>query len=209
VAAKRILIAAPHTDDGEFGCGGSIAKFIEEGNDVYYTAFSTAEKSVPSGMPKNILETEVKGATNCLGIPPENLIVYKFEVRKLNYVRQDILEEFIKIRYDINPELVLSPIPADLHQDHATVATECMRAFKQVTILGYEIPWNNITFNAQAFIRLTEQHIAKKIEALKIYKSQAHQQYSTEQFIRSLATTRGVQIGSQFAEAFEVIRWVI
>lgn len=207
--SERILVVAPHTDDGEFGCGGSIAKFIDEGKNVYYVAFSTAEKSVPPGLPKNILETEVKEATKCLGIPRENLIIYKFEVRKLNYVRQDILEELIKIRNEINPQLVFSPIPTDLHQDHATAATECLRAFKQVSILGYEIPWNNITFNAQAFIKLNEQYIAKKIEALKIYKSQAHRQYATENFIRSLATTRGVQIGSELAEAFEVIRWII
>ncbi len=207
--SKRILIVSPHTDDGEFGCGGSIAKFVEEGNDIYYVAFSTAEKSVPPGLPKNILETEVKGATKHLGIPPENLIIYKFEVRKLNYFRQDILEEFIKIRKEINPQLVLSPIPADLHQDHTTAATECLRAFKQVSILGYEIPWNNIIFNAQAFVKLKEPHIVKKVEALKIYKSQSHRHYSTENFIRSLATTRGVQIGSDFAEAFEVIRWII
>ncbi len=41
---QRILVLAPHTDDGEFGCGGSIAKFIEAGKEVFYAAFSTAEK---------------------------------------------------------------------------------------------------------------------------------------------------------------------
>ena len=39
-----ILILAPHTDDGELGCGGSISRFIEEGKNVFYAAFSTAEK---------------------------------------------------------------------------------------------------------------------------------------------------------------------
>ena len=56
---EKILILAPHTDDGELGCGGSIARFIEEGKDVYYVAFSTAEESVEHGLPKNILEIEV------------------------------------------------------------------------------------------------------------------------------------------------------
>jgi len=31
----RVLILAPHTDDGEFGCGGSVARFIGEGKEVY------------------------------------------------------------------------------------------------------------------------------------------------------------------------------
>ena len=52
---ERILVLAPHTDDGEFGCGGSVARFLEEEKEVYYVAFSTAEESVPPDMPKNIL----------------------------------------------------------------------------------------------------------------------------------------------------------
>ena len=40
----RILVLAPHTDDGEFGCGGSIARFASEGNEVHYVAFSAAER---------------------------------------------------------------------------------------------------------------------------------------------------------------------
>jgi len=206
---NRILVLAPHTDDGEFGCGGSIAKFIEEGKDVFYVAFSTAEDSVPEGYPKNILEIEVREATEVLGINPNNLIIYKFQVRKLNYVRQELLEELVKIRNKISPDLVFIPSPNDLHQDHYTVAIEGMRAFKQVSLLGYEIPWNNITFHTQSFIKLEERHIIKKIEALKAYKSQQGRFYANEEFIRSLAITRGTQISVKYAEAFEVIRWVM
>lgn len=206
---KIILVLAPHTDDGELGCGGSIVRFLEEGKEVYYVAFSTAEDSVPEGFPKNILEMEVREATKILGIPSSNLIIYKFQVRKLNYVRQEILEELVKIKREISPDLVFIPSPNDLHQDHQTVAMEGMRAFKQVSILGYELPWNNIKFNTQAFIKLEDSHIIRKIEALKAYKSQSFRDYLTEDFIWSLAKTRGVQIGSKYAETFEVIRWVI
>lgn len=44
---RRVL--APHTDDGELGCGTSIARFVEEGADVFYAAFSTADQSLPEG----------------------------------------------------------------------------------------------------------------------------------------------------------------
>jgi len=206
---NRILVLAPHTDDGEFGCGGSIAKFIEEGKDVFYVAFSIAEDSVSEGYPRNILEIEMRVATKILGINPSNLIIYKFQVRKLNYVRQELLEEFVKIRNKISPDLVFIPSPNDLHQDHYTVAIEGMRAFKQISILGYELPWNNITFHTQSFIKLEERHIIKKIEALKAYKSQQDRFYANEEFIRSLAITRGTQISARYAEAFEVIRLVI
>ncbi len=206
---ERVLVLAPHTDDGEFGCGGSIAKFIEAGKDVYYVAFSTAEKSVPPGLPKNILEIEVKEAVKRLGIPSANLIIYKYEVRKLNYVRQEILEELVKMKKDIAPHLVFMPTTNDLHQDHHTVAVEGIRAFKQTGILGYELPWNNITFHTSAFIKLSEAHVAKKVSALKAYESQSHKSYATEDFLWGWARTRGIQIGTQYAETFEVVRWII
>jgi len=206
---QRVLVLSPHTDDGEFGCGASLAKFIAEGKDVFYAAFSTAEKSVPKGWPKDILEREVKEATKRIGIPPANLIIYKYEVRKLNYVRQEILEELVKIKKEINPHLVFIPSQNDLHQDHQTVATEAVRAYKQVSILGYELPWNTITFHTQGFIKLGKEHMEKKIHALKAYDSQKHRDYAAEDFIWSWAKTRGTQIGAPYAESFEITRWVI
>jgi len=206
---NRILILAPHTDDGEFGCGGSVARFIEEGKGIYYAAFSTAEESVPDPWPKDILKTEVKEATRRLGIPQDNVIIYNFKVRELSYHRQEILDELVKIKKDVCPDLVFLPSSNDLHQDHATVSEEGVRAFKTTTILGYEIPWNNIQFHAESFIILSEENINTKLNALGAYNSQKGKSYANEEFIRSLARTRGVQIGSRYAEAFEVIRWVM
>lgn len=203
---QNILILAPHTDDGELGLGGSINYFIEQGKNVVYVAFSTAEKSVPDGFPKDILKTEVRNATAELGIKSENLIIYNYEVRKLNYVRQEILEELIRIRQSSNFDLVFIPSLHDIHQDHTTIAQEGLRAFKNTTILGYELIWNNLTFNTQCFIKLQEKHIKAKVNALKKYESQGMRDYLSEEFIFSLARTRGVQVGSQYAEAFEVIR---
>ena len=206
---NRVLILAPHTDDGELGCGGTIARFAAEKHDVYYVAFSTAEQSLPVGFPSNTLELEVKAATKVLGIPPENLIVFKHEVRKLNYVRQEILEELVKLRKDIRPNLIFLPSPNDLHQDHSTVSEEGVRAFKHSSILGYELLWNNISFNTQSFVILTEKHVKTKIKALEEYRSQRHRKYLTKDFIIGWARTRGTQINADYAEAFEVLRWII
>ena len=134
---KNILVLAPHTDDGELGCGGLISKAVRQGAQVYYAAFSTADESVPSIFPSNQLEIEVKNATTIIGVKPENLFIYKHTVRKLNYVRQEILEEMIKLREKIQPDIVLLPSRNDIHQDHSTVTAEGIRAFKNCSILGY------------------------------------------------------------------------
>ena len=203
---NNILVLAPHTDDGELGAGATINYLIEKGKNVVYVAFSTAEQSVPEGFPKDVLKTEVRKATETLGVKPENLLIYNYEVRKLNYVRQEILEELVRIKKQIEFDMVFMPCMHDIHQDHTTIAQEGIRAFKNTTLLGYELIWNNLTFNTQCFVKLEQRHIDAKICALKEYKSQGVRNYLSPDFITSLARTRGVQIGSEFAEAFEVIR---
>ncbi len=203
---QNVLVLAPHTDDGELGVGATINYLIEQGKNVTYAAFSTAEQSVPKGFPKDILKTDVKAATSKLGIKPENLLIYNYEVRKLNYVRQEILEELIRIKNQYQFDLVFIPSLHDIHQDHTTIAQEGVRAFKNTTLLGYELIWNNLTFNTQCFVTLERRHIDAKINALKEYKSQGIRNYLSPEFIVSLARTRGVQIGSEYAEAFEVVR---
>jgi LmbE family N-acetylglucosaminyl deacetylase len=206
---KTVYVLAPHTDDGELGAGATIAKLIEKGANVYYFAFSTAETSVPEGFPKDILKTEVINATRKLGIPKENVIIYNYEVRKLNYARQEILEDLMKRRKLLQPDLVLMPSLNDIHQDHSTIAQEGLRAFKGTSILGYELIWNNLTFDTTSFVKLDKKYIQAKCDALKEYKSQGSRDYMSEEFIFALARTRGVQIGSTYAESFEVIRWVM
>ena len=205
---KKVLILAPHTDDGEFGCGGTIAKLISEGVEVHYIAFSACEQSVLPHFPSDILITEVKQATQVLGIKSENLYLLKYNVRTFNYNRQEILDDIIKFKNKINPDLVFIPSLNDIHQDHATIANEAVRAFKCCSILCYEMPWNNFNFATTSFMLLTEEHINIKIEALKKYKSQEHRSYANEEFIRSLASVRGVQVGQRYAEVFEVIRLI-
>jgi LmbE family N-acetylglucosaminyl deacetylase len=135
---KTVLVLAPHTDDGEFGCGGTIAKFVEEGANVFYVAFSAAEKSVPKELPSDILRTEVRLAIQELGIPVNNLLVRNFEVREFPQQRQQILEDLIVLKKEINPDLILMPCLNDIHQDHHTVAMEGLRAFK--TNISSDLP---------------------------------------------------------------------
>ncbi len=205
---KKVLVLAPHTDDGELGCGGTIAKLIEQGSEVFYVAFSACEQSVLPQFPKDVLITEVKAATQILGIKPENLTLFKYDVRTFNYHRQEILDDIIKLKANIDPDLVFVPSPNDIHQDHATISNEAIRAFKFTSILCYELPWNNFTFSTTCFFHLDEKHIEIKVEALKKYQSQASRPYANEEFLRSLARTRGVQIDTRYAEVFEVVRLI-
>ena len=186
-----------------------MARLIESGVKVTYAAFSTAAKSVPEGFPKDVLKHEVRAATAVLGIPETDLKVYDFEVRMFTTLRQDILEEMIVLQQEVDPDCVLMPALVDLHQDHKTIAEEGLRAFKRTTVMAYEIPWNNLNFQQQAYVRLEERHVEKKVQALACYESQGHRNYTREDYIRNVALTRGINIGCEFAEVFEVYRWIL
>lgn len=201
-----VLVLAPHTDDGELGCGGTICRLIEEGKSIYYVAFSICEESVPEGFPSDALEKEVKLATSCLGIKPENLILKKYPVRKFLDSRQEILEHLIQIRRMVQPSLVFMPSSHSLHQDHKTIYEEGMRAFKHHTCLGYDLPWDTISFSTTAFFKLEQRHVDKKLEAMRYYETQNFRTYCDGEFLKGLARVRGAQIAVPFAEAFELLR---
>ena len=203
---RRVLVLAAHTDDGEFGCGGTIARLLDEGVEVRYVAFSTATKSLPEGFAPDALAREVEEATAALGIT--NLAVHDFDVRTFPERRQDILELLIAEWEEWHPDAVFQPSLHDVHQDHQVVAAEGLRAFKRTTILGYEIPWNNFDFSYQAYFALTQAQVERKIAALAKYASQQHRRYSDPEYIRNLARTNGINVNRDYAEVFQVHRVV-
>lgn len=206
--AKRILVLAPHTDDGELGCGGTISRMLEEGHEVYYVAFSSCEASVPEGFPKDALVQEMHAATRVLGIPQHQVRLYNYPVRTFSESRQEILEILVGLRNELSPDYVFMPCTTSLHQDHQTISEEGLRAFKHYTCFGYDLPWDAVKFSSTAFFILDERHVEKKWLALCEYKTQNFRPYVDQGFIYGLARVRGAQIASKFAEAFELLRVV-
>lgn len=206
---ERVLVLAPHPDDGEFSSGGTIKRFTDLGLAVHYAAFSPCIKSLPAGLPEDTLWKELESAAKILGIPKENITTFDFPVRDFPEHRQAILEELIKLKKRVQPDLVLLPNSLDIHQDHHTIYQEGLRAFKHTRMLGYELPWNNLNFTNNCHIRLEREHIQAKMDALQCYQSQNFRNYMDPEYFFGLAKTRGIQINSNYAEAFELIRWII
>ena len=208
----KILILSPHTDDAELGCGGSIVKFLNQGDKIYWIVFSTAEDSLPENLPKNTLREEFINVVQSLNLSSDNYSICNFKVRYLHEHRQQILDKLIEVRRSFDPDLVIGPSVNDFHQDHQVVANEMIRAFKTTSsIISYELPWNHVTFNTQLFIKLNNDHISKKCSLLRNYQSQylKNRSYFSKNYIYGIGTTRGVQCNSKYAEAFEVVRWMI
>src|SRR5439155_14233271 len=117
---QRALVLAPHTDDGEFGCGGTMARLVEAGCEVRYVAFSIATRSLPDGFAPDTLAREVGEATAELGIPPERLTLHSFDVRPFPENRQAILELLFALWDELHPDFVFQPTLHDVRSEEHT-----------------------------------------------------------------------------------------
>ena len=207
---NRVLVLSPHVDDGELGCGGTMAKWIEEGKEIYYVAFSWCGKSIPKRLPPDILKRECVSATTTLGVSIKRLFLLDYDVRTFPEFRQEILDSMIEFKKKIKPELILVPSSHDTHQDHHVIYQEAIRAFKkEASIWGYEQPWNNLSFTTDIFVKLNKGHLDLKLKALKKYKSQLGKSYFDKKYLHGLEQTRGMQIYCSYAEAFELVRMIL
>ena len=86
------------------------------------------------------------------------------------------------------------------------MTNEALRAFRDCTLLGYELPWNNLEIKLNCFVSLEERHVRKKIEALECYGSQKHRPYLDAKFVRSVVRMRGISLAAPYAEGFETLK---
>lgn len=194
---KNALVLSPHTDDAELGCGGTIAKMVEEGWAVHVIYFSAVSDRYPD------LIDEAAKSGNILGVTHE---VLNFHTRFFPRDRQEILQALYDHSKENEYDVVFTPTTTDIHQDHGVVTSEAKRAFRKCTLLGYELPWNNLSVSLNCFIPLKEKHVKKKILALDCYNSQKHNPYFNDKFFRSVVKMRGIQLSCLYAEGFEAIK---
>lgn len=206
---KCVLFLGAHPDD-EIGCGATLHKLLREGHEVHYAYMSPCTQStIALGFEADKLIEECKASCLNLGIKSSNILEYDFPVRKLPEHRQEILETLVHLRKELDPGLVLVASRNDIHQDHATVSAEAIRAFKHASIIGYEFPWNQLESRIDLIVAVKEEDINAKIRSWQCYKTQSSRNYHGEELLKSLAKIRGLQANVEYAESFEVIRLVV
>jgi len=218
--AKRILVVAPHPDDETLGVGGTIAKSIVEGSEVF--VLTVAGHLPPLYEEKDYQTTleEAKNAYKVLGVKNFKFLdipatmVNEQPVHKLN-------SQILSVVNDFMPDTVLAPFP-DRHIDHKVIFESTMVATRPVgksagisLVACYETlsetHWNAPYLEpnfAPNYVVNIDEHIGTKLNALSCYKSQITKEIGPRSMksVNSLAHFRGSQSGCQYGEAFFIVR---
>lgn len=187
-----------------------MARLLEADADLSILAFCNADDALPKGFTKGTVYAELLRAAADLSIPQDRVVLRGYPNHRFPEHRQEILQELVDRSRKDPPDLVFAPSSSDVHQDHATVATEALRAFRKTsTIYGFDMPWNVAgRSRLDLYVELSEAHLALKTKALARFASQQGKanNCATPEYARALAAVRGNEIQVPFAEAFEVVR---
>jgi len=200
---KQVLFLGAHPDDIELGCGALLNHIVKQ-TDVLCVTLSDNQKNPDLQNVKN----EHYESMEVLGVPQEKIILGPFTTRVFPDSRQEILEYFLKLRKDFKPDLIFVHSKQDIHQDHNTMTDEALRAFRGITVLGFDVVRSSHDFFPHFLVEVTEEDVNKKIEALSKYETYWDRYYFNSELTRSIMVRHGALAERPFAEGFDILRIV-
>jgi LmbE family N-acetylglucosaminyl deacetylase len=200
---KRVLFLGAHPDDIELGCGALLHQIVQQ-TEILCVTLSDNQKNPDL---KNV-KIEHFQAMEVLGIPQDSVVFGPFTTRVFPDARQEILEYFLKLRRDFEPDLIFVHSKQDVHQDHLTMTDEALRAFRGITVLGFDVVRSSYGFFPHFLVEVTEEDVNKKIEALSCYETYRDRYYFNSELTRSIMVRHGALAEKPFAEGFDILRIV-
>jgi len=222
----KYLVLAPHADDEVLGCGGTIARKVREGHEVYVSILTNASVGAPELFSEKDVQrsrAEAKNAHELLGVKATKFSELPAP-RLEQYPQYMIANEITTIIKDVQPNVLLIPHRGDLHLDHGVIFNASLVAARPVgshkisRILAYETlsetewghPFPEKAFIPNYFVPLSEGDLQKKLAAMQSFSSQIKQSPHPRSIegIQTLAAHRGMSVNNKYAEAFILVREV-
>lgn len=200
---KKVIFIGAHPDDIELGCGALIAN-IQASTDVTCITLSDNQKNP---LLKNVANEHYR-SMEILGLDKEHVILGEFETRRFIHQRQEILEYMLDVRKKYQPDMVFVHSSADLHQDHGTITQEALRAFRGISIFGFDVIRSSYGFFPTFLLEVQPEDVEKKIRALAAYETYKDKYYFGAELTRSILIRNGAICERPFAEGFDMMRLV-
>ena len=223
----KYLIIAAHPDDEILGCGGSIAKWTHEGNDVHILIMAEGATSRDFKRDRNAKQTEIsdlkssaKAASKILGVKSIDFADYP-DNRMDSIDLLDVVKS-VENKIDlIEPDVVITHHIGDLNIDHQiihrAVTTACrpqpnkfvkfLLSFEVASSTEWQSPSANLNFNPNWFEDISST-LNLKLNALEVYSSEMRDWPHSRSLkaVDHLAKWRGATVGIEAAEAFMLIK---
>jgi LmbE family N-acetylglucosaminyl deacetylase len=200
---KNVLFLGAHPDDIELGCGALI-HHIAPLSEVFCATLSDNQRNP---LLNEVVDEQYKSMA-ILGVRKERVLYGPFATRIFPEARQEILEYLLKLRSDLQPDIIFVHSKQDVHQDHLTISEEALRAFRGITLLGFDVVRSSYGFFPHFLVEVTEADVAAKIEALAQYKTYGDKYYFDPGLTRSIMVRHGALAERPFAEGFDILRIV-
>jgi LmbE family N-acetylglucosaminyl deacetylase len=200
---KRVLFLGAHPDDIELGAGALIHN-IGGQSEILCATLSDNQKNP---LLQDVVK-EHRASMSVLGVPENCDMVETFETRKFPDMRQEVLEYLLKLRREFNPEIVFCHSQNDIHQDHNVVTQEALRAYRGLTLLGFDVVRSSYNFFPHFLVEVSAEDVEAKIEALSQYKTYHGKYYFDPTLLRATMIRHGTLAERDFAEGFDILRIV-
>ena len=224
---RRILVIVAHPDDAEFGCGGSVARWVDEGREVFYCILTNGNRGSddPAMMPEplaTIREAEQRAAARALGVKDLVFLGYPDgELEDTREARRDVVRTIRRFRPDRilsqNPFPSLNPYSG--HRDHRHAGRLALDAVYPYARDRLHFPellaegWQPHKVREVYLMGYTESDVVvditatmeRKLTALRCHASQVKDFAGVEGRVRERAADLGKPHGYTYAEAFRLI----
>ena len=221
---KKVLVVAPHADDETLGCGGTLLKHYDEGDEIYWLIVTSM--SLESGFSESQVQhrqLEIEKVNDLYGF--KGLYQLGFPPASLDTIaKKDIVNEMSIIIQELCPEVVYCTYRNDVHSDHEVVfdtlmaSTKSFRCQNVKRILAYEtlsetdfsLRVDRAPFRPNVYVNI-DGYLDRKIEIMSQFASEISEFPfpRSGQALKALAQYRGVQAGCNAAEAFMLLKEIV
>lgn len=219
----KVLVVSAHPDDEVIGVGGTLLKHVASGDEVCWLIITDILSN------HGFDELTIKRRSNEIVRIGEMVgfsRIVKFQYPTMTLSSESIVDMVPKLSAlmnDFQPEIIYTMNRSDAHSDHRIIfdaVMACTKSFRYPFIrkvLMYETisetefapALAEKAFVPNYFVDVSD-YFSKKIELAKVYASEfgEHPFPRSIRNLEALAVFRGASCGAEYAEAFQLLKWI-
>jgi len=217
---KKVLCIVPHCDDEVLSFGNLLLRLSKsEDYELFMVYLVCGGADVRQNY--DIRYNESVEICKALNIPIDNLH-FKILFNNMDAAMDTVPIREIAIKLDsclneIKPDILLSTLPSN-HQDHIAlysalkISLRLKEGYTVPTVILGEYPFLseevNLPFNGKLYLSVNSEELDEKLNLFNLIKSQVKKDPSPLGLnaIKSLAKSRGVGIGCEYAERYFIVK---